>query len=164
MPQRSTEHKSKPILRGDLTSERMNAFLARPLIARMATVKPNGRPHVVPVWFDWDGEHLWITIDRRSHKYRNLRAHPYCAVSIDETQGGLRFLGVIMEGRVELIEQPVEWARQVVIRVYTKYLGEEGIEARTPQRMINQGQHVIVKLIPDKILTWDDTHAPAPIG
>lgn len=164
MSDNSAHDEITAILRGNLSYDRMNAFLARPLIARMATIKPNQRPHIVPVWYEWDGHLLWITIDRRSQKYRNLRKHPYCAVSIDETLGGLRFMGVIFEGRVELIEEPADWARQVVVRVYTRYLGEEGIEARTPQRMITQGQHVIVKLIPEKILTWDDTHLPAPVG
>jgi len=164
MSDQSLQDEVKALLKGDLSYEKMNAFLARPLIARLATVKPNHRPHVVPVWFEWDGRYLWITIDRRSQKFRNLSARPYCAVTIDETLGGLRFIGVIFEGRVELIQEPAEWARQVVVRVYTRYLGEEGIEARTPQRMITQGQHVIVKLIPEKILTWDDTHLPAPVG
>lgn len=164
MSEGSNKQEIIKLLQGGLSYERMNTFLARPLIARMATVKANGHPHVVPVWFEWDGRFLWITIDRRSQKYRNLSANPYCAVTIDETLGGLRFIGVIFEGRVELIQEPADWARQVVVRVYTRYLGEEGIEARTPQRMINQGQHVIVKLIPEKILTWDDTHLPAPVG
>jgi hypothetical protein len=65
---------------------------------------------------------------------------------------------------VELIEEPVEWAREFVRRVYIRYLGVEGVEAPTPQRMLNEGQHVIVKLTPVKILTWDDTHSTAPVG
>jgi nitroimidazol reductase NimA-like FMN-containing flavoprotein (pyridoxamine 5'-phosphate oxidase superfamily) len=151
------------IPRGPLTLQQIHAFLARPLIARMATTAGK-LPHVVPVWYEWDGIYLWITIDRRSRKYRNLRINPTCAVTIDESQGGLRFIGVILEGSVELIEEPVEWAREFVRRVYTRYLGVEGVEARTPQHMLNEGQHAIVKLTPRKILTWDDTHSAAPVG
>jgi len=151
-------------IKGPFTPEKLMTFLSRPLIARFATVSPEGKPHVVPVWFEWDGSHLWVTIDRRSRKYRNMVANPYCAVTIDESWGGLRFIGVIFEGPVELIEQPEEWARDFVRKVYAKYMGEEGLAARTIQRMINEGQHVVVKVIPDKILTWDDTSGPAPAG
>lgn len=151
-------------IKGPFTAEKLMAFLSRPLIARMATASPDGRPHVVPVWFEWDGSRLWVTIDRRSRKYRNMVANPRCAVTIDETWGGLRFIGAIFEGPVELIDQPEEWAREFVRRVYTKYMGVEGLAALTIQRMINEGQHVIVKIIPEKILTWDDTGGPAPVG
>jgi PPOX class probable F420-dependent enzyme len=151
-------------IKGPFTPEKLRDFLARPLIARFATVTPQGKPHVVPVWFEWDGTHLWVTLDRRSQKYRNMLANPYCAVTIDETWGGLRFIGVIFEGPVELIDQPEEWAREFVRKVYAKYMGEEGLCARTIQRMINEGQHVVAKITPEKILTWDDTSGPAPVG
>jgi len=151
-------------IKGPFTPEKLGEFLSRPLIARFATVTKTGKPHVVPVWFDWDGTHLWVTLDRRSQKYRNMLSNPYCAVTIDETWGGLRFIGVIFEGRVELIDQPEDWARDFVRKVYTKYMGVEGLCARTIQRMINEGQHVVAKITPEKILTWDDTAGPAPVG
>ncbi|MCS6908259.1 MAG: TIGR03618 family F420-dependent PPOX class oxidoreductase [Anaerolineales bacterium] len=162
----ATPTESQPCLpiKGPFTPEKLRNFLARPLIARFATVTPQGKPHVVPVWYDWDGRYLWVTIDRRSQKYRNMVANPYCAVTIDETWGGLRFIGAIFEGSVELIDQPEDWAREFVRKVYTRYMGEEGLCAPTIQRMINEGQHVVVKISPEKILTWDDTSGPAPVG
>ena len=35
----------------------MNQVLSQPLIARLATADQNNQPHVVPVWFGWDGEY-----------------------------------------------------------------------------------------------------------
>ena len=40
---------------GKLTSEEVDAFLATPVIARLATVQPDGAPYVAPVWQHWDG-------------------------------------------------------------------------------------------------------------
>ena len=146
-----------------LRKEEIDLFLARPLIARMATVRGD-QPHIVPVWFAWDGKYLWVTIDQGSVKYRNLVRNPHCMVAIDESLGGLRFRAVIIEGIVDLIEQPVDWVLEKVTEVYTRYLGKEGIQAQTPQRMLREGNHVVVKLSPRKILSWDDTNAVAPIG
>jgi hypothetical protein len=51
----------------------------------------------------------------------------------------------------------------MVKRIYTKYLGVEGAQSPTPQRMINS-VHVIIKMTPTRILSWDDTKvALAPI-
>jgi PPOX class probable F420-dependent enzyme len=142
----------------------VGSFLQLPLIARIATVTPAGRPHVVPVWFEWDGEVLWTSIDQRSKKYRNLLANSICAITIDETWGGLRFRGVIFEGPVQLIIEPREWTVATTQRIYTRYMGVEGIAAKTIQSMLNDGQHAVVKLTPDHVIVWDDTGGPAPVG
>lgn len=147
-----------------LSAPWVTQFLNLPILARIATASKEGRPHVVPVWFEWDGEFLWISLDQRSKKYRNLLTNPRCAVTIDETWGGLRFRGVIFEGKIELITEPPDWALAVVERIYTRYMGKEGMVAKTIQSMLNEGQHAIIKLMPDRVIVWDETHGPAPVG
>jgi hypothetical protein len=44
----------------------------------------------------------------------------------------------------------------MVSRIYSKYLGVEGAQSPTPQRMISS-EHVIINLTPEKILSWDYT-------
>jgi general stress protein 26 len=147
-----------------ISREEINQVLTQPLIARIATTGKDMQPHVVPVWFWWDGESMYIETGINYCKARNLRENPKCAVIVDETKGGLRFWGIFMEGDVELITEPVDWVRDIVLRIYQNYLGAEGIEAPTPQMMIN-AEHVIIKFTPKKFVTWNDTkHAIAPIG
>ncbi len=147
-----------------ISKEEINQILAQPLIARIATVGKDMQPHVLPVWFHWDGESMFIETGFNFRKANNLRENPKCAVVVDNTQGGLRFWGIFMRGGVELISEPVDWVRDMVRKIYLNYLGEEGIAAPTPQRMIN-GKHVIIKFTPEKIVTWNDTrHTIPPIG
>jgi PPOX class probable F420-dependent enzyme len=159
--------KQKPALEHttarELTWPEIDEFLSGVLLARLATAKGD-RPQVTPVWYEWDGEYLWVTMDRSSRKYRNLKANPYCAVTIDETLGGLRFKAVIMEGPVELITEPKEWVLEKVTRIYTRYLGKQGIQADTPQAMLRDGDHVVARIRPECILSWDDTEGVAPAG
>lgn len=146
----------------EMTKAEMDAFLAQPALARIATVRPDGRPHVVPIWFWWDGTSIYMETPPTFVKARNLKQNPNCAISIDITEGGLRFKAVILEGQVELIEDRT-FVLDMVTRIYTKYLGVEGAQSPTPQRMINS-EHVIIKMTPARILTWDDTQvALAPI-
>jgi nitroimidazol reductase NimA-like FMN-containing flavoprotein (pyridoxamine 5'-phosphate oxidase superfamily) len=139
-----------------LTRREIDAILARPLIARLATVGGD-QPHVAPVWFWWDGTSLFMETDSSFRKARNLVANPRCAVTIDDTLGGLRFWGIVMQGPASLIAEPREQIIEIVERIYRKYLGPEGIQAPAPQRMIHEGDHRIIKLTPGKIVTWNDT-------
>jgi len=38
----------------------IDTFLEGSHIARLATTDRDGKPHVVPVWYAWDGEKIWI--------------------------------------------------------------------------------------------------------
>ena len=137
----------------EMSKDQIEEFLAQPYLARIATTRPDRQPHVVPIWFWWDGTCAYMETPPNSVKANNLRHNPSCALTVDITEGGLRFAAVIMEGTVELLTD-----RQVQLdtatRVYTKYLGEEGVKSPTPHQMI-QGEHVIIKFTPEHILSWD---------
>lgn len=142
-------------IQGPMSANAVTAFLAEPVLARIATIRED-RPHLVPMWFDWDGESLWMETGYGFQKHKNLLANPHCAVTIDVTEGGLRFKGVIMDGRAELLTGPEPFVREIVERIYRKYLGDAGILEPTPQEMINN-PHAIIRLRPARIVTWDET-------
>jgi len=67
----------------------------------VATVRPDRRPHLVPVWFVVYRSRLYLCIEPGSVKARNLRANPRVAVSLED---GVK--PVICEGRAELLPAP----------------------------------------------------------
>lgn len=147
-----------------LHKDEIDVLLASPLLARVATVD-DGKPHVVPVWFDWDGKSLWIANDKSHRKIANLRAKPNIAVTIDHTFGGLRFWAVLMEGRAELIEEPESFVRDMTVRIYVKYMGEGAMGLPTLKRMLPKGESILIKLTPTKILTWNSADTGiGPVG
>ncbi len=52
----------------------------------VATVRPDGRPHVMPVWGVWLDGRLWFSSGRGSRKARNLEADPRCTVTTDDAR------------------------------------------------------------------------------
>ncbi len=149
---------------GFLSAVQIDFLLAQPILARLATVNRD-QPHVVPMWFLWEDEALYMVTDVNFHKAHNLRRNPKCAVTIDDSLGGLRLWGIMMDGEAELITLPLEYAIDMKRQIFTKYLGVEGIMAPTPTRQLTEASPVIIKLTPRRIVTWDDTHsAIAPIG
>lgn len=62
----------------------------------VATVRPDGSPHVMPVWGVWLDEAVWFSSGRRSRKARNLERDPRCTVSTDDAQEP-----VVVDGRAE---------------------------------------------------------------
>ena len=59
----------------------------------LATTKPDGAPHVMPVWGVWLEDRFYFSTGRESRKARNLAANPKCTVSIERSREA-----VIVEG------------------------------------------------------------------
>lgn len=81
-------------------------LLERPLFGHLATLRPDGIPQVNPTWFRWDGELLWFTTTTERYKYRNLKADPNAALSVNDPEQPYRYLEV--RGRVEVFEEDSE--------------------------------------------------------
>ncbi len=88
----------------------------------VATVWPNGRPHVMPVWGVWVDEALWFSSSRASRKARNLANRPQCAITTDNA-----YEPVVIEGEAELIDDPAAIAA-FVARTNEKYRTAYSIE------------------------------------
>jgi hypothetical protein len=58
-----------------------------------ATVRPEGAPHVMPVWGVWLDGRLWFSSGLGSRKARNLAAEPRCTLTTDDAQNP-----VVVEG------------------------------------------------------------------
>ena len=48
-------------------------FLEGAPVAALATVRPDGRPHVVPVCYEYDGQEFTISTFRGTQQLRNLQ-------------------------------------------------------------------------------------------
>jgi nitroimidazol reductase NimA-like FMN-containing flavoprotein (pyridoxamine 5'-phosphate oxidase superfamily) len=130
-------------------------FLAQPFLARMATADPQTlQPHVVPVWYAWDGASLWISTFRGTRKVHELVRNPLISVVIDQDAeiSGLR--AVILEGRADLVVEPRAEMEEKTEWIYQRYLGPEGVKAADPQSWIKDPQALLIKLTPAWIKSW----------
>jgi PPOX class probable F420-dependent enzyme len=89
-------------------------------IAHLATVLPDGSPHVVPIWIGALGDRIVFLTGPGSRKARNLRRDPRMALSIAPADNP--FQPVAVRGRVvEWLEGDAAWA--IIDQLATKYTG-----------------------------------------
>jgi PPOX class probable F420-dependent enzyme len=87
----------------DLNKERdahVNERLNNDLIVWLTTVRPDGRPHTVPVWFLWDGSTILI-FRAIKVKVHELRQNPNVTLALDPSNNGDDI--VVVEGTAELV-------------------------------------------------------------
>ena len=137
----------------------IEAFLAQSLNARLATAVPRrdepayAKPHNVPVWFLWDGEALWISAFQSTRKLKEVLRNPYVSILIDVEQAYQGVTAILFEGKAEVILES-EIVQDMSTRIYTKYMGEEGVKAAAPQSWIIDPENAIIRLCAQKVFTW----------
>ena len=92
---------------------------------KVSTVRADGSPHVAPVWFLLDGEHLVFNTGKETVKGRNLARDGRVSVCVDDDRPPFSF--AVLQGRAELSEDPgqlLQWATRIAAR----YMGEEAAE------------------------------------
>ena len=81
--------------------------LRHELYAYFITVRPDGRPHAVPVCFLWEDSSILIFSIPESIKVRNLRQNPHVTLALDSFgDSESDYFSVIVEGRAELVDEP----------------------------------------------------------
>lgn len=109
-----------------MTRERALEFLEQGTrTGNVATVRPDGRPHVVPVWFIVEDEDVLFTTWHTSVKAQNLARDGRAAMSVDLPEPPYAYL--LIEGPVTVIDDPEE-SRRVATAAGARYMGPERAE------------------------------------
>lgn len=132
----------------DLGDEELDEFLRGLWSAQLACVKADGTPHVVPLWYEWDGAHMWLAASPGASWRSHVTENAQVSVTLDEPWPPLR--RVFVSGRaVEVSSEEVPGGLAGLRRrLGTRYLGR-GAEGR-PELVDTEGWSAF-RIDPDRI-------------
>ncbi len=131
-----------------MTSEERRQFLlGKPRTAKVATVRPDGSPHVAPVWFTLDGDDVIFTTWHTTVKAHNLAENPRVALVVADDEPPYAF--VIVEGEAEVDKHAPDLVKWTTI-LAGRYLGEDQAESYGKRNGV-EGEY-LVRVHPTKII------------
>ena len=74
----------------------------------LITVRPDGRPHAIPVCFLYENDSILVFSLPDSVKVRNIRENPQVSLAL-ESFGFGDYFSVVIEGTAELVDEPTNW-------------------------------------------------------
>ena len=111
----------------------------------VATTRPDGRPHVMPVWGLWLNEAFYFSTDRSSIKGRNLAANPHLVVHLESGDEV-----VILEGLAEVVKE------RILLTQFT-----EAYEAKYQFRPeVNETAGGVYRLQARAVFAWRESDYP----
>jgi PPOX class probable F420-dependent enzyme len=137
-----------------LSQAELEALLAEPLVARLATHRADGFAHLTPVWFLYEAETFYFTLGTRRRHLRNLRRDPRATllVDIDErprTGPDGRVQAVMVAGKTELEDDAA------VVSAYAARIDERYLGSQTEAMVGFSETYTLVVLAPVVVMSWD---------
>lgn len=142
--------------RTDLAAARVERFLAEEPVVWLSSVRPDGLPHLVPVWFAWDGETITIVSKPGAQKVRNLRECRWAMLALGDAEDD--FDVGLLEAEAELVDGPAVLPAAFVAK-YAARIAELGLTADQFAATYSQ----VIRLTPTRALGWHGRTQPASV-
>jgi nitroimidazol reductase NimA-like FMN-containing flavoprotein (pyridoxamine 5'-phosphate oxidase superfamily) len=123
-------------------------------VVHVATTEPDGSPHVVPLWFVWPEEAIYVSTRREGRTWSNASTDPRVALSIDLGRSWVEIAGIEVRGRAETLPAEHAAMRQPISVWHEKYrplMVGEGF-ARFSEEVRGLG---FLRVVPETIAAWD---------
>ena len=141
-----------------LAANRIRRFLETEPVVWVSTVRPDGTPHLVPIWFWWDGEAVLVFSKPGAQKVRNLRAHPSVMLALGDAEDD--FDVGLVRGRAELLDSPTsDVLPTALLDKYAEKLASIGLSAEEYAATYSQ----VIRIVPETFLPWHGRTAPRSV-
>lgn len=123
-------------------------------MVHVATVGQDGAPHVVPLWFVWREDAVYVSARRPSRTWRNVEADPRVSLAVDLGRSWVEIAGIVMEGKAELLSADHPAARGPISSWHEKYrslLAADGFQRFTD--MVRDLS--FLRVVPERVRPWD---------
>jgi len=125
-------------------------------VARLATTWPDGRPHLVPITFALDGDHIYTVVDAKPktttdlRRLRNIGADPRVAVLADHYSGDWDTLWwARADGLATILRDPADMAGPLELLV-----------ARYPQYRAQPPGGPLIRIQAERLTGWAARYLP----
>jgi hypothetical protein len=135
-----------------MSADEVDAYLRTAHTCRVGTAGLGGVPHVSALWFVWDGTALWLNSLFKSQRWTNVVRDPRVSVLVDGGEEFMELHGVEIVGKAEVVgEVPRTDASDPVLAEPERLFGEK----YTGGQFVVDGRHAWLRVVPEKIVSWD---------
>ena len=140
-----------------MSPEELRAFLDEELTLTCATIGPNGRPHLMPLWFIRQGDVLVCWTYGASQKVKNLERLPEATVQVEAGKKYAELRGAMLDCDVEIVRDRAAILEVGVALAYRYGQAPQG----APPKVVRAGaeksgaKRVVLRFRPTRIVSWD---------
>jgi PPOX class probable F420-dependent enzyme len=136
-----------------MSDDEVRAFLEEQKVMTIGTIGPNGRPHLVALWYVPDGLGMTGWTYAKSQKAKNLERDSRATIQVETGVQYHELRGVMFECDVELERDPARIER-FGLELFERYAGELNDDIRAMVEKQAQ-KRVGLTFHPTRTVSWD---------
>ena len=129
---------------------KQNEFLKKQKILHLATVDNTGTPHIVPVWYMYSRDKIYVGTNTKTEKAKNNKTNQKVSFCVDIGINAPDIFGVMGRGNAKLIKDDTtvsKLAKKILLR-YFKSLNNKSAKE------ILDDTDCIIEIMPKKYSVW----------
>ena len=133
-----------------MSDDEVRVFLEEQMVMTVGTIGPNGRPHLMALWYVPEGLGMTGWTYAKSQKAKNLERDPRATIQIETGVQYHELRGVMMECDVELDRDAGPYG----LALFKRYAGtlDESVTAMVEKQA---PKRVGLRFTPTRIVSWD---------
>ncbi|MDA1189567.1 MAG: TIGR03618 family F420-dependent PPOX class oxidoreductase [Chloroflexi bacterium] len=130
-----------------MNESQIEAFLQAPHLSELATLLPDGSPHVTPVWHHYESGVLYVLAERGTVKIKNIQQDPRICITVASHQKPYAY--VMARGRADLSK---DRKAEILLDMSVRYMGDEA--GKVYAESVKNADFLTITLKPEHLVAW----------
>jgi nitroimidazol reductase NimA-like FMN-containing flavoprotein (pyridoxamine 5'-phosphate oxidase superfamily) len=130
---------------------KLDEFLKKQKILRLATLDNKDNPHIIPVWYLFNSKKLYIGTNSKTKKAKNIRNNSKVSFCVDVGINSPDIFGVMGQGNAKLIREKNEVSK-IEKRILLRYF--KTLNNKSAQELLEETD-CIIEIRPKKYSVWE---------
>ena len=126
-------------------------FLKKQKILHLATIDKTGTPHIVPVWYMYSTNKIYIGTNTKTEKAKNIKTSKKVSFCVDVGVNAPNIFGVMGQGTAKLIKDTntvSRLAKKILLRYF------KDLNNKSAQEILDDTD-CIIEIMPKKYAAWE---------
>ena len=130
---------------------KLDEFLKKQKILRLATVDNKDNPHIIPVWYLFNSKKLYIGTNSKTKKAKNIKNNSKVSFCVDTGINSPDIFGVMGQGNAKLIREKNEVSK-IGKKILLRYF--KTLNNKSAQELLEETD-CIIEIRPKKYSVWE---------
>ncbi|HAL47332.1 MAG: TIGR03618 family F420-dependent PPOX class oxidoreductase [SAR202 cluster bacterium] len=133
-----------------VNAQDVSDYLDQSKVGVIATMRRDGSPHAVPVWYQYDGESILVWTEKNRAWVKNVQRDGRVAFSVQDDSPP--FAALVLRGTVTVADRLDDSGLKAAKDICRRYLNDDEVDGYVDPYWPRL--HTFVRIVPEKITLW----------
>ena len=125
-------------------------FLKKEKILHLATIDEKNSPHIVPVWYLYSAEKIYVGTNTKTQKAKNIIVHKKVSFCVDVGINAPGIFGVMGKGTAKILKEE-STVNKIAKKILLRYF--KSLDSKSARELLKDTD-CIIEILPKEFSNW----------